>query len=823
MSESQRQGETRARSHHPYLILTAVWFALLLPQLFGQMFVSGDARVYRPYSEFSRERWVEHHERTHWNPFVYGGLPASVSLADQRPQYLPDVALDLYENLRPSRWIPQGAPLFALLLGMLAMAALAVALFGAGTAGMVWAGAAWGLMPHLLVPWAFGHDAQLVTCSLIPVVLLGVHRTVAAGTSRTACIPAAWLAAVLAVQVLTGHPQFVVYSGLLAIAFSIERVVTFRRFDRLALLAASALLGAATSMAVWWPAILYSAHSFRGGFGSGGVSLEEVSRYSLTFRELIQMAAPQAIGGQGATYWGGLTETDYPRYFGISVWALAIVGTWRVRARRGEAVLFLWIMTAAFILLAFGTRLGPLYGWLYDAVPFFSTFRVPSAGLIVSQLGLALLSARAFGASVEAPQKSDGRGKVRKGKKPGPSLRDRITALMAPASFTKAGALAVVGLALVLGPLAGTYAGWMTAARPDRAADVAARAATLAGWDLVFRAALLAAAIVVWKLLTDRGWSARARARAWLLPLAATLLIVVDLGSVSWPALRRATGSPEELAARPMPELARLAVEDHTVRVSSTRTIEADPTLTVAKRGGQEFFSNDWISWRARSLGGDHGALPDRWRIMGDLPRSYGAMAALGVVYMSAPGGQAWPEELFERVYDAPGEVVYRLRRALGRAYASRRVLAPGSDAAVVQAMMAGNFDARIIVYAADPAAAGVYPGSDACVITWVADDPDYIALDVAADSAAFVVLADTHFPGWTASIDGRDVPLHRVNQLARGIAVPAGSHRVEMRYIPEGWRQGVAVTRSLLVAWLLALGAAAVAWSTRRSRRPSG
>jgi hypothetical protein len=360
----------------------------------------------------------------------------------------------------------------------------------------------------------------------------------------------------------------------------------------------------------------------------------------------------------------------------------------------------------------------------------------------------------------------------------------------------------------------------MRAVRPDRELEVAARAATFAGWDLVFRGALLAGVVVVWQMLTDVRWAQVLARRGWIVPAAATLLIVLDLGSVSWPALSRATGSPEVLDARAMPELARLGAAEPTARVSSTRIIEVDPTLTVAKRGGQEWMSNDWISWRARALGGDHGALPDRWRIMGDLPRSYRAMVALGVVYMSAPAGQQWPPDLFESVYEGPDETVYRLRRALGRAYAARRVVAPGSDRAVVDAMMAGNFDPRSIAYAASLNAQGEYAGSDSCAITWVTDDPDHLVLDVAADSAAFVVIADTHFPGWTATIDGADVPIHRVNQLARGVAIPPGAHRLEMRYLPRGWNDGASITRLGFLVWILLAGAWGTAALGARVRR---
>src|SRR6185503_13344459 len=82
-------------------VIVIVWAALFAPQLFaGRVFTLGDATVFSPFAELSRTRWLERHERTFWNPYVSMGIPAVASLADPRPQYLPDALIDLYERLR---------------------------------------------------------------------------------------------------------------------------------------------------------------------------------------------------------------------------------------------------------------------------------------------------------------------------------------------------------------------------------------------------------------------------------------------------------------------------------------------------------------------------------------------------------------------------------------------------------------------------------------------------------------------------------------------------------------------------------------------------
>jgi uncharacterized membrane protein YfhO len=56
-------------------------------------------------------------------------------------------------------------------------------------------------------------------------------------------------------------------------------------------------------------------------------------------------------------------------------------------------------------------------------------------------------------------------------------------------------------------------------------------------------------------------------------------------------------------------------------------------------------------------------------------------------------------------------------------------------------------------------------------------------------------VLADTHYPGWRARVDGREAEIFRVNGLHRGIRVGPEDERVEFEYQPVSLRRGAIIS----------------------------
>jgi hypothetical protein len=82
------------------------------------------------------------------------------------------------------------------------------------------------------------------------------------------------------------------------------------------------------------------------------------------------------------------------------------------------------------------------------------------------------------------------------------------------------------------------------------------------------------------------------------------------------------------------------------------------------------------------------------------------------------------------------------------------------------------------------------------------------------AEGAAFFVAAMTYDPDWRASVDGRRLPAYPTAAGQLGVSLPAGEHRLVLRYREP--LAGIGVALSLLA---LAGGAAALVWPGRRQR----
>lgn len=59
------------------------------------------------------------------------------------------------------------------------------------------------------------------------------------------------------------------------------------------------------------------------------------------------------------------------------------------------------------------------------------------------------------------------------------------------------------------------------------------------------------------------------------------------------------------------------------------------------------------------------------------------------------------------------------------------------------------------------------------------------VVIELQADRDAWLILADTDYPGWTATVNHESAYIYRANLAFRAVQVPAGAHTVEFAYRP--------------------------------------
>jgi len=81
------------------------------------------------------------------------------------------------------------------------------------------------------------------------------------------------------------------------------------------------------------------------------------------------------------------------------------------------------------------------------------------------------------------------------------------------------------------------------------------------------------------------------------------------------------------------------------------------------------------------------------------------------------------------------------------------------------------------------------------------------VALDVTASRKSLLVLTDSWYPGWLATVDGQPQPIFRADLNFRGVFLESGMHRVQFIYRPWQFRAGLVVSAATALIFLLALG----------------
>jgi hypothetical protein len=165
----------------------------------------------------------------------------------------------------------------------------------------------------------------------------------------------------------------------------------------------------------------------------------------------------------------------------------------------------------------------------------------------------------------------------------------------------------------------------------------------------------------------------------------------------------------------------------------------------------------------------------------------------------------AWPEPPAPgyRKSGASGSLsIWENPHALPRAYLASHALKASDENEAAGWLQSKDFDPRTTVVLQTSELPRTAEGGGG--VSWTWRDSDRIELSVDAKADALLVVSDTDYPGWEASVDGVATPILRANLAFRAVAVPGGKHQVTMRFRPRSARVGL-ILSTLSLAGLLA------------------
>jgi hypothetical protein len=795
--------------------------AFYSPALFGGKAIHGSDTVsWRATAEALIQYEKQTGERALWTPNVFAGMPAF--LIDYGPS-IPQLD-DVVSAVRSFAW--PVSHLFVLLVGVYLLLFYTTRNHYSGLLSAL----AFGFTTYLPIILSVGHNTKFIALAYAPFLVL----TFLYALRRPSLLAGLLFALVLALDLRARHPQ-ITYNVLmlLLVWWAVEFAMAWRAGTLPAFAKSTGWLALGTGLALLMVAHPYLAiyqykqFSVRGAEvaaqasgadGGGGMGWEKAMQWSQGVKELLTLLVAEALGGGGRTYWGPKTFTEGPHYVGGVVIALSGLAVWRVRSRLtwglGAGVL-------ATVLFSLGKHAAWLNWPLFQYFPFFDAFRAPETWLSTSALGLAVLAGIGLDYVLRRDSGSDGKTRALL------YVFGGIAALVL---------LMRVGPNLVLDFEKPNERQRLVQAikqqRPDlsvqsprvqRFIDQELQKKKTARVD-AFTADATRTLLAVGAALLLLWLYRRERLSGWLAGGLVVLIVLVDL----WGVDRRYLGpddyssQPETESQIPTTQVDRF-VKDR-VEEAGVGRFRVLPFQTPYSRDAS---TNAISSYHYQSLGGYHGAKLQRYQDFLDhilqlssrRAPNENALDLMNTRYVIARQQLPGTEVAFRD--QNQGFLVLENPDAVPRGFLVGKTEVVGDAQETWQRLRDSSFNPRTTALLPEPLEAPVTPIDSASTATveLTSYAPPEIRWSIQTDAPRLFVASEIYYPaGWTAYLNGEEVPIHRVDYLLRGVHVPEGEHTLVMRFEPTADRYGTWISG---LATLLVYGGVLgwLGWAYRRRR----
>lgn len=771
-----------------------------------------------------------------WTNSLFSGMPTfQIS-----PSYPSDSLFSWITTLYGAGLPSPSNLLFMMMTGMLIMLLAMKTRWYYALIGAV----AWGFSSYFIIIIGAGHIWKFVTLAYIPPTIGGIVMAY-----RGRWLAGSALAALAAMmQIQSNHVQMTYYFLFVILGVVVcYGIDAFRRKKHARFLKATGALAVATILAVCanlpslYNTYRYSKESMRGSHSeltastgddanrTSGLDRDYITQYSYGRSESLSLLIPDIKGGASARpvqgrmvptsvmetegapekaaglnqgelqyvsdyvgqYFGEPEGTNGPVYVGAVVFVLFLLGCVIVRGPLKWALLGLTLLS---VFLALGRNMQWLTDIFIDYIPMYSRFRTVESILVIAEFTIPVLAVMALQKLLTTPKAFDRYFRPI-------CICFGITALVClagwlfPSIYGPAISESDIQISQMIAAQL-QYAGYprelvsqFSINNPQIAQFVTdVRYGMVSADSLRSLIFILLAFGAIWLCLKEK-------CRPWQGAVMIGLLVAVDLYSVDKRYLNHDSFCPPELsAADPFP------LNDN------DRQILADTAMNYRVMDIPRFYAAE-PSFHHKTIGGYHAAKLTRYQ---DLIDRHLAHFATGQEVTQADFNVL---DMLNAKYLITADNSLMVNPdALGNAWFVDDV--EYVDGAYAEMNRLSAIDPRHTAVA-DKRFAGILGKSSAPVaegdtIFETSYSPGALTYSATTRNGALAVFSEVYFPwGWEAEIDGKPVEIGRVNYLLRAIKVPAGHHKIEMRFDPRSVSATVGIARTAVIIIYILLGAA--------------
>ena len=814
------------------VLFALISFAYFFPaDMDGKILYRHDSSAGRGLGEETTEFYQRTGEQSRWTNSVFGGMPTyQTSPSYKSTEGLSDVMTVYHLGLPEYVWY-----IFAYLLGFYIL----LRAFDFRRALAVLGSVMWAFSSYFLIIIAAGHIWKVIALAYLPPMIAGVVLAYKGKYLWGFIVTAIFTA----FEVKANHVQMTYYYLFIILCMVVAYLVDAIRKKQLArfvkatgVCAAAAVIGILMNISNLYHTWEYSKESMRGkselvkkataNQTSSGLDRDYITQWSYGIDETWTLLIPNAKGGasvpmaqnkkcqelgdpiyeqiydQLGQYWGDQPGTSGPVYVGAFVCMLFILGLFIVKGPVKWALLAATILS---IVLSWGRNfMGPT-DFFIDYIPMYAKFRTVASILVIAEFTMPLLAMLALKRIIDEPK----------------VLEKKEVYLIGSFAVT-------AGACVLFATMPGIFFSDFISAQEHMALSQipADQLQPLMDNITKVRQAIFSAdcwrsfTVIVIGTILVYAYKLQWLKAKWMVA-ALTVLCLVDLWQVDKRYLNDGMFVSKSMREQPVQ---KTATDEQILRDKSL-------DYRVLNLASNTFNENE-TSFYHKSVGGYHPAKLRRYQemidahIVPEIKLLGNVLTTSGGDLTRVKGDSIWP------VLNMLNTKYFIVPLGNGQTVPIKNIYAFGNgwfvdkvsyvDNANEEIASVGKIDLRHEAVA-DKKFREVLGESqtqnNTSIVRITAYQPNKLTYEVNSSKGGVVVFSENYYPEWTATVDGQDVPVGRVNYILRAIQVKPGKHTVVLSFYPKS----VSATETIAyvaMAVLVILLIAAIVYESKKRKK---